>query len=105
MASKNFIKAIEAFAKEYEENLKTLAPKRSGRLKDSIKTFVDVQAETVKAGVEMVYYGEFVKKKGTHNREYNPFKDEAWAETKFNTQVEEALLAEIESMFDKVFVK
>lgn len=103
MASKHLVNAIKEFGKDFEKNLKRLAPYRTGTLKKSIKTFADISGETVKPGVEMIYYGEFVKEKGTHNREYNPFKEDAWAETRFNADVDKELEKYLDEEFDKVF--
>jgi HK97 gp10 family phage protein len=104
MAKKDLVKAIKEFGKDLEQNLKTLAPYRTGRLKRSIKTFADIRGETVKAGVEMVYYGQYVNN-GTYKMAANPFIDDAWAETRFDSDVDKALLQEIDNMFEITFKK
>lgn len=102
MAGKDLLKAIKRFGNDFERNLKKQAPYRTGRLKDSLKTFADIQRETVRTGVEMVYYGEFVNS-GTYKMEANPFIERAWEETKLDSDVEAALLDEVADMFDKTF--
>ena len=67
MEQKHLFNAIKEFGKDFEKNLKSLAPYRSGTLKRSIKTFADITADTVKSGVEMVYYGQYVND-GTYKR-------------------------------------
>ena len=78
MASKNIVKAINEFAKDFQANMKTLSP------------------------AEMVYYGQFVNE-GTYKMAAQPFINDAWAETRFDSQVDEAILDEIEDMFDVTF--
>ena len=104
MARKDLTKAIKEFGKDYEKNLKTLAPYRTGRLKRSIKGNVKTTRETIKAGVEMVYYGQYVND-GTYKMAAQPFINDAWAETKFDADVDKAIIGEIEFMFDKTFEK
>ncbi len=103
MASENLLNAIKEFGKDFEKNLQKLAPYRTGTLKKSIKTFADIQRDTVKAGVEMIYYGEYVKEKRTHNKEYNPFKEDAWAQTRFDADVDKELEKYLDEEFEKVF--
>ena len=113
MKDDSLLKAIENFTNEFEANLKELAPVRNygpqplkyGALKDSIKTFADIQGETVKTGVDMLYYGEFVKEKGTHNREYNPFKEKAWRKTRFSPDFDKSIEKYLDKQFDKTFSK
>ncbi len=106
MKKKHLINAIKEFGKDFEKNLKKLAPVaivNGGTLKKSIKTFADIQRDTVKAGVEMIYYGEYVKERGTHNKVYNPFKEDAWQETRFNADVDKELEKYLDEEFEKVF--
>jgi HK97 gp10 family phage protein len=104
MASKDLVKAIKQFGKDFEKNLKINAPYRTGRLKKSIKSSVERTGETIKAGVEMVYYGQYVND-GTYKMAAQPFINDSWAETRFNSDVDEAILDEIEEMFDITFNK
>ena len=104
MAKRDLAKAIKEFGKDFQRNLKTLAPYRTGRLKRSIKVFADIQGETVKGGVEMVYYGQYVNE-GTYKMAAQPFINDAWAETKFDKDVDGAIQQEIENMFDFTFKK
>ena len=110
MAEKDLKKAIAAFGKEFERNLKELVPVRKkgpqpppyGALKDSIKVFADIQAETVKGGVEMLYYGQYVNE-GTYKMAAQPFINKAWAETRFNSKVDKEIDKYLEGEFDKIF--
>lgn len=110
MAEKDLKKAIKAFGKEFERNLKELVPVRKkgpqpppyGALKDSIKVFADIQAETVKSGVEMLYYGQYVND-GTYKMKAQPFINDAWQETKFNSKVGKEVEKYLEGEFDKIF--
>jgi len=104
MGAKNLKKAIKLFAKDFEKNMKSLSPVRTGRLKKSIKTFADIKRDTVKGRAEMVYYGQFVND-GTYKMAAQPFINDAWAETRFDSDVEKAILDEIENMFDITFDK
>jgi HK97 gp10 family phage protein len=104
MAAKDLVKAIKEFGKDFQKNLKTLAPERTGRLKKSIKTFADIHGETVKAGVNMVYYGEYVNE-GTYKMAAQPFINDAWAETRFDEDVNKELVKYLDEEFDKVFEK
>jgi len=102
MEQKHLFKAIKEFGKDFEKNLKSLAPYRTGTLKRSIKTFADITADTVKSGVEMVYYGQYVND-GTYKMAAQPFINDAWAETKFDRDVDEELEKYLDSQFEKVF--
>lgn len=104
MASKSLIKAIEEFGKDFEKNLKRLAPYRTGTLKKSIKTFADIKGETVRPGVEMIYYGQFVND-GTYKMAAQPFINDAWAETRFDADVDKEIEKYLDEEFDKVFNK
>ena len=110
MEEKHLLGAIKAFGKEFEKNLKQLVPVRKkgpqppkyGALKNSIKTFADIRGETVDSGVEMLYYGEYVND-GTYKMAAQPFINDAWAKTKFDSKVDKELDAYLDSQFDKVF--
>tara|TARA_R110000803_G_scaffold16650_5_gene45765 strand:+ start:3062 stop:3376 length:315 start_codon:yes stop_codon:yes gene_type:complete len=104
MSSKKLKKAIIEFGKDFEENMKQLVPVRSGTLKRSIKTFADIKGETVKGGVEMKYYGQYVNE-GTNKMSAQPFINDAWAETRFDSDVDKAIIESIDSMFDVTFKK
>lgn len=104
MAKEQLLKAIEEFGKDFEKNLKRLAPYRSGTLKKSIKTFAELTGETVKPGVEMVYYGQYVND-GTYKMAAQPFINDAWAETRFSADVDKELEKYLDTEFDKIFNK
>lgn len=104
MAKEHLKKAIQEFGKDFEKNLKRLAPYRTGTLRDSIKTFADISAEKVKPGVEMIYYGQFVND-GTYKMAAQPFINDAWAETRFDADVDKELEKYLDEEFDKVFNK
>lgn len=104
MGARNLKKAIKLFAKDFEKNMKSNAPVRTGRLKKSIKTFAELKRDTVRGRAEMVYYGQFVND-GTYKMAAQPFINDAWAETRFDSDVEKAILDEIENMFDITFEK
>jgi len=102
MKKKHLINAIKEFGKDFEKNLQKLAPYRTGTLKKSIKTFADIQRDTVKAGVEMVYYGQFVND-GTYKMAAQPFINDAWQETRFDADVDKELEKYLDEEFEKVF--
>lgn len=107
MASKDLIRAIKEFGKDFEKNLKKLAPVakvNGGTLKKSIKTFADIQGETVKSGVEMVYYGQYVND-GTYKMAAQPFINDAWAQTRLDADVTEELEKYLDTEFEKIFKK
>lgn len=104
MAVKGINKVIKEFGKDLNKNLKKLAPYRTGTLKRSIKTFSDIQGETVKAGVEMVYYGEYVNE-GTYKMAANPFINDAWDMTVLDADVDKAMEKELDNLFDITFKK
>lgn len=104
MAVKHLQQAIEKFTKEWAKNMKQLAPYRTGTLKKSIKTFADIQGEKVKPGVEMIYYGQYVND-GTYKMAAQPFINDAWAETRFDKQVDQEIEQYLDQEFDKVFKK
>lgn len=89
---------IEQFNKELTLQMKRLAPVRTGRLRDSIQPI----AETV-PGVEMVSYGEYVKEKGTHNREYNPFKQQAFDATVESQALDKAVVQALDQAMNNTF--
>jgi len=102
MEQKHLLNAIKEFGKDFEKNLKRLAPYRTGTLKKSIKTFADIQGDTVKSGVEMVYYGQYVND-GTYKMAAQPFINDAWAETRFDKDVDKELEQYLDSQFENVF--
>lgn len=102
MAQSDLKRAIKKFGKDWEKNMKMLSPRRTGRLRDSIKTFADIKADKVKGGAEMVYYGQYVND-GTYKMRAQPFIDDAWAKTRFDNEVDDAIMQEIENMFDITF--
>lgn len=104
MAAKDLAKAIKEFGKDFEKNLKTNAPVRTGRLKRSIKSSIDLTGDTIKAGVEMVYYGQYVND-GTYKMAAQPFINDSWAETRFDSDVDKEILEEIDNMFEITFKK
>ena len=102
MEQKHLLNAIKEFGKDFEKNLKRVAPYRTGTLKKSIKTFADIQGDTVKSGVEMVYYGQYVND-GTYKMAAQPFINDAWAETRFDKDVDKELEQYLDSQFENVF--
>lgn len=104
MAIKHLQSAIKKFGKDFEKNLKSLAPYRTGTLKKSIKTFAEIAGEKVKPGVEMIYYGQYVND-GTYKMAAQPFINDAWAETRFDADVDKELEKYLDEQFDKVFKK
>ncbi len=105
MDQKGLFKAIKTFNKDYVKNLKKLAPFRTGTLKESIRSFAEIAGDTVKSGVEMEYYGEFVKKKGTHNKEYNPFKEDAFKDTRLDRKFDDVMEEYLDTQFEHTFNK
>jgi hypothetical protein len=89
---------IKQFNRELTFQMKKKAPVRTGRLRDSIQPI----AETV-PGVEMVGYGEYVKQKGTHNREYNPFKQEAFDAAVESQALDKAVIQALNKAMDNTF--
>lgn len=105
MAGKDLQIAIKKFGKEFEKNLKLLAPVakvNGGTLKKSIKTFADIAGEKVKPGVEMVYYGQYVND-GTYKMAAQPFINDAWAKTKLDKSIDQEIENYLDEQFDKVF--
>jgi HK97 gp10 family phage protein len=105
MAGKDLQTAIKKFGKEFEKNLKLLAPVakvNGGTLKKSIKTFADIAGEKVKPGVEMVYYGQYVND-GTYKMAAQPFINDAWAKTKLDKSIDQEIENYLDEQFDKVF--
>jgi len=112
MKDQGLLKAIENFNDEFQANLKELVPVRKkgpeppkkGALKDSIKTFADIQAETVRSGVDMLYYGQYVND-GTYKMAAQPFINEAWKRTRFSPDFDKSLEKYLDKQFDKTFSK
>jgi len=102
MAAREINKVIKEFGKDLQKNLKNLAPYRTGTLKRSIKTFSDIQGETVKAGVDMVYYGQYVND-GTYKMAAQPFINDAWDMTVLDADVDKVMEAQLDKLFDKTF--
>ena len=102
MSEKKLLNAIKEFGKDFVKNQKKLAPYRTGTLKKSIKSFADINRETVKPGIEMVYYGQFVND-GTYKMAAQPFINDAWAETRFDADVDKEFEKYLDEEFDKVF--
>jgi HK97 gp10 family phage protein len=102
MAAKEVTKIIKEFGKDLNKNLKKLAPYRTGTLKRSIKTFADLQGERVKAGVEMVYYGQYVNE-GTYKMSAQPFINDAWDMTVLDNDVDKVMEQQLDILFDKTF--
>jgi len=89
---------IKEFNKELTLQMKRYAPVRTGRLRDSIKPIAETEP-----GVEMVGYGEYVKEKGTHNREYNPFKQEAFDATVESQALDKAVVQALDQAMNNTF--
>ena len=104
MAIKHLQQAIKKFGKQFQKNMVSLAPERTGTLKKSIKTFAEIAGEKVKPGVEMIYYGQYVND-GTYKMAAQPFINDAWAKTKFDDDVDKVLEKYLDEEFDKVFKK
>ncbi len=105
MAVEHLQKAIKKFGKDFEKNLKLLAPVakvNGGTLKKSIKTFAEIAGEKVKPGVEMIYYGQYVND-GTYKMAAQPFINDAWAKTRFDKDVDQELEKYLDEQFDKTF--
>ena len=102
--SKAINNIFKEFGKDLEKNLKKLAPYRTGTLKRSIKTFSDIQGETVKGGVETIYYGQYVNE-GTYKMAAQPFINDAWDMTVLDADVDKAMEKELDKMFTHTFKK
>lgn len=96
------LKAIQLFAKKWVKNMKELAPKRSGALRDSIQS-ID-RPEPI---ISMLYYGQFVDE-GTRyikGSSITPFIGDAFDETykEVGDEFSEEVFKQIEKQFDKAF--
>lgn len=100
---KELVKAIQEYTKDFEANLKKTVPVRKGTLRDSIKVIPPLQRQNeVRGGIEMLYYGQYVDQ-GTRYFKGRKFISKAFAETKFDKDVENEITNTIDKMFDKTF--